>query len=259
MTLFRLPLLRTLAYGLLPCGLTFAATAQLQLNDISTVVATQAQLAPLWKQHLPLRLSGQLQLGQINASCPACPQSQTLAFFNLRSDKAYRLEKISLQQRYSAYYSFPDSHVFVLLQLEQSQPAQQISDHALAAEAFRHDCQLRQKKLAISLQQQPKLALHYQTGLLAGHQLLEFSQQSLPGGELLSCSYFSLNLPESTISQLLWLRPAQDLRIRLFFSRQANSKFSTIQQFLQLQQQFIQDYQQYLPLSQPSTQALSSP
>lgn len=254
MLLFRLLMLRALTYGLLPCAITFVTAAHQLTTDISTVAATQAQLAPLWKQHLPLQLSGQLQLGQINASCPACPQPQTLAFFNLRSDKAYRLEKISLQQRYSAYYSFPDSHVFVLLQLEQSQPGMQSSDHALAAEAFRHDCQLRQKKLAVKLQQ-PKLAQQYQAGLLAGQQLLEFSQQALPGGELLSCSAMSLNLPEQTISQWLWLRPAQQLRIRFFFSRQANSQFSTIGEFLQLQQQFMQDYQQYLLQNQAASPA----
>jgi len=215
----------------------------------ASVAAMHAQLPPLWQLHLPLQLSGGLTLGEIRHSCPQCPEQQSLAFFNLRTDKPYRVEKISLQQRYSAYYFFPGSQVFVLLQLEQSLPSQQASDSTLAGEAFRHDCQLRQKKLALSIEQQPRLAQRYQAGLLAGRALLEFQQQSFPTGELLSCSQYSTNLPSQTISQLLWLRPQQGLRIRMSFSRQDNSHFSTLAQFAALQQRFIQDYHQHLTLA----------
>lgn len=224
-----------------------------QLNAASAptaaVTASHGQLAPLWQLHLPLQLSGGLTLGEIRQSCPACPEQQALSFFNLRAAQAYRVEKISLQQRYSAYYSFPDSHIFVLLQLEQSLPAHQASDSALAGEAFRHECQLRQKKLALSMEQQPQLASRYQAGLLAGHALLEFQQQTFPSAELLSCTQYSSSLPSQTISQLLWLRPTQGLRIRMSFSQQDHSHFSNLAEFITLQQRFIQDYHQHLTLA----------
>ncbi len=220
----------------------------------ASVTAAHAQLPPLWRLHLPLQLSGGLTLGEIRQSCPQCPEPQSLSFFNLRSTKPYRIEKISLQQRYSAYYSFPGSHVFVLLQLEQSLPSQQTNDSTLAGEAFRHDCQLRQKKLALSMEQQPQLAKRYQAGLLAGRALLEFQQQSFVTGALLSCTQYSTSLPSQTISQLLWLRPTQGLRIRMSFSQQDNSHFSTLAEFVTLQQRFIQDYQQQLTLAEAEPQ-----
>jgi hypothetical protein len=229
-----------------------------QVNAASTpaasVAAMHAQLPPLWQLHLPLQLSDDLMLGEIRQSCPKCPEQQSLAFFNLRTDKPYRVEKISLQQRYSAYYHFPGSHVFVLLQLEQSLPSQQVSDSTLVGEAFRHDCQLRQKKLALSMEQQPQLAKRYRAGLLAGRALLEFQQQSFPTGELLSCNQYSTSLPSQTISQLLWLRPQQGLRIRMSFSQQDHSYFSTLAEFVLLQQRFIQDYQLHLTLADAAPQ-----
>lgn len=215
----------------------------------ASVTAMHAQLPPLWQLHLPLQLSGGLTLGEIRHSCPQCPEQQSLSFFNLRAAKPYRVEKVSLQQRYSAYYHFPDSHVFVLLQLEQSLPSQQANDSTLAGEAFRHDCQLRQKKLALSMEQQPQLAQRYQAGLVAGRALLEFQQQHFPTGELLSCTQYSTSLPSQTISQLLWLRPQQGLRIRMSFSQQDNSHFRTLAEFAALQQRFIQDYRQQLTLA----------
>ncbi len=215
----------------------------------ASVIAAHAELSPLWRLHLPLQLSAGLTLGEIRQSCPQCPEQQSLAFFNLRAAKPYRVEKISLQQRYSAYYHFPDSHVFVLLQLEQSSSTQQQNDSTLAAEAFRHDCQLRQKKLALSMEQQPQLAKRYQAGLLAGRALLEFQQESFPTGDLLSCTQYSTSLPSQTISQLLWLRPQQGLRIRMSFSQQDNSHFRTLAEFAALQQRFIQDYRQQLTLA----------
>jgi hypothetical protein len=56
-------------------------------------------------------------------------------------------------------------------------------------------------------------------------------------------------LPSQTISQLLWLRPQQGLRIRMSFSQQDNSHFRTLAEFSALQQRFIQDYRQQLTLA----------
>lgn len=233
-----------LKVGLLSLTLGYASVFSTPLMARSLV--NYAELRPLYQQHLPAQLSNQLTLGQIRLTCPQCPQTQTVPFFNLRSDKPFRTEKISLQQSYSAFYAFPNTHLFALVQFEHSVDTEKAKDSALAAKAFRHDCEIRQAKLARKMQQHPKLAQQYQAGLVAGRQLLEFSQQAIPHGELLSCTYYSLTMQDHTISQLLWLRPMHGIRIRMSLQQQAQSSFSTMEQFLRLRQQLIDDYQRYL-------------
>jgi hypothetical protein len=222
----------------------------LQVACVATALAlnTNAQaeeLPPPQRWIAPTTFADGLALLRSKNDCNTCPQLQEISFFNLHSATPYRTEKVSLQSRYSVAYAYPGTHVFAMLSIEQSAPAQFSADASFIRDAFIKECERQQYQLT----QQGDAALAvYQSGLTAGQSLVSLSTQKFDKIELLRCDQNSLTLPGNVRSRLLWLEPIMGLRIRMNFTQQDEAPFKDMQQLnvlrLRVTQQYLETLQQ---------------
>ena len=215
------------------------------IGFVTTVLADE--LPPPQRWVVPAAFADGLALVRAKNDCQDCPKLQEVNFFNLHSPAPYRIEKISLQSRFSAGYAYPGTHVFALLSIEQSAPGQFATDASFSRDAFVKECERQQYQLT---QQGEKVLAVYQRGLAAEGPLLSLQTQQFADIELLRCDQQSLALPGTVRSRLLWLEPVMGLRIRMNFTQQDESPFKDIQQLNVLRQRVTLQYLQTLQQAQ---------
>lgn len=207
---------------------------------------------PLYPQALPTpfqgtvpqNLAGGLTLVSLEKRCQDCVPWREIAFQSLT--EPVRKETVSVQDGYRAMYLFPGSQYFANVKVERSAAGQFEADRDVIERALRHECQRKLINVEEFVAQKPAVREKLESIRMPGRPYLEVEQGEAHGIEYLACTENAIGLISSTISQVQLFIPAKRITVTAYLLKQQKMHFTTIQQFRELRDAFIDSYAAFL-------------
>lgn len=207
---------------------------------------------PLYPQALPTPFQGTvpqnlavgLTLASLEKRCQDCVPWREIAFQSLT--EPVRKETVSVQDGYRAMYLFPGSQYFANVKVERSAAGQFEADRDVMDRALRHECQRKLINVEEFVAQKPAVREKLESIRMPGRPYLEVEQGEAHGIEYLACTENAIGLISSTISQVQLFVPAKRITITAYLLKQQKMHFTTIQQFRELRDAFINSYAAFL-------------
>ena len=207
---------------------------------------------PLYPQALPTpfqgtvpqNLAGGLTLVSLEKRCQDCVPWREIAFQSLT--EPVRKETVSVQDGYRAMYLFPGSQYFANVKVERSAAGQFEADRDVIERALRHECQRKLINVEEFVAQKPAVREKLESIRMPGRPYLEVEQGEAHGIEYLACTENAIGLISSTISQVQLFIPAKRITVTAYLLKQQKMHFTTIQQFRELRDAFINSYAAFL-------------
>ena len=207
---------------------------------------------PLYPQALPTpfqgtvpqNLAGGLTLASLEKRCQDCVPWREIAFQSLT--EPVRKETVSVQDGYRAMYLFPGSQYFANVKVERSAAGQFEADREVMDRALRHECQRKLINVEEFVAQKPAVREKLESIRMPGRPFLEVEQGEAHGIEYLACTENAIGLISSTISQVQLFIPAKRITVTAYLLKQQKMHFTTIQQFRELRDAFIDSYAAFL-------------
>ena len=157
-----------------------------------------------------------------------------------------RKETVSVQDGYRAMYLFPGSQYFANVKVERSAAGQFEADRDVIERALRHECQRKLINVEEFVAQKPAVREKLESIRMPGRPYLEVEQGESHGIEYLACTENAIGLISSTISQVQLFIPAKRITVTAYLLKQQKMHFTTIQQFRELRDAFIDSYAAFL-------------
>ena len=207
---------------------------------------------PLYPQALPTpfqgtvpqNLAGGLTLASLEKRCQDCVPWREIAFQSLT--EPVRKETVSVQDGYRAMYLFPGSQYFANVKVERSAAGQFEADREVMDRALRHECQRKLINVEEFVAQKSAVREKLESIRMPGRPYLEVEQGEAHGIEYLACTENAIGLISSTISQVQLFIPAKRITVTAYLLKQQKMHFTTIQQFRELRDAFIDSYAAFL-------------
>ena len=193
---------------------------------------------------VPQNLAGGLTLASLEKRCQDCVPWREIAFQSLT--EPVRKETVSVQDGYRAMYLFPGSQYFANVKVERSAAGQFEADRDVIERALRHECQRKFINVEEFVAQKPAVREKLESIRMPGRPYLEVEQGEAHGIEYLACTENAIGLISSTISQVQLFIPAKRITVTAYLLKQQKMHFTTIQQFRELRDAFIDSYAAFL-------------
>ena len=193
---------------------------------------------------VPQNLAGGLTLVSLEKRCQDCVPWREIAFQSLT--EPVRKETVSVQDGYRAMYLFPGSQYFANVKVERSAAGQFEADRDVIERALRHECQRKLINVEEFVAQKPAVRQKLESIRMPGRPYLEVEQGEAHGIEYLACTENAIGLISSTISQVPLFIPAKRITVTAYLLKQQKMHFTTIQQFRELRDAFINSYAAFL-------------
>jgi len=193
---------------------------------------------------VPQNLAGGLTLASIEKRCQDCVPWREIAFQSLT--EPVRKETVSVQDGYRAMYLFPGSQYFANVKVERSAAGQFEADREVIERALRHECQRKLINVEEFVAQKSAVREKLESIRMPGRPYLEVEQGEAHGIEYLACTENAIGLISSTISQVQLFIPAKRITVTAYLLKQQKMHFTTIQQFRELRDAFIDSYAAFL-------------
>lgn len=193
---------------------------------------------------VPQNLAGGLTLVSLEKRCQDCVPWREIAFQSLT--EPVRKETVSVQDGYRAMYLFPGSQYFANVKVERSAAGQFEADRDVIERALRHECQRKLINVEEFVAQKPAVREKLESIRMPGRPYLEVEQGEAHGIEYLACTENAIGLISSTISQVQLFIPAKRITVTAYLLKQQKMHFTTIQQFRELRDAFINSYAAFL-------------
>ena len=193
---------------------------------------------------VPQNLAGGLTLVSLEKRCQDCVPWREIAFQSLT--EPVRKETVSVQDGYRAMYLFPGSQYFANVKVERSAAGQFEADRDVMDRELRHECQRKLINVEEFVAQKPAVREKLESIRMPGRPYLEVEQGEAHGIEYMACTENAIGLISSTISQVQLFIPAKRITVTAYLLKQQKMHFTTIQQFRELRDAFINSYTAFL-------------
>lgn len=171
-----------------------------------------------------------------------------LEFFQPGSNVAFRTERVSVASGYRAMYAYPDTDYFANVRIEQSVPGSYESDRRKVIDHIMHLHASQSAGLAETLREHPDWKAQIDKLKSGGIDYFSFERGDRRGFEYVSHTTNVIGLGGGTLSQIQIFVPKDVIIVTAYLLVQAKdkTKFSTIDEFLRLRQQFLEAYLEFL-------------
>jgi len=224
---------------------TFLATLILVVSCSSQSEST-ANSPEAFGNVIPKELGGNLKLIEVKNRCENCDPWRFIDYYDNDSSEPIKKEKVSVQIGYRAMYAYPGTEYFSNTKIEQSVSGYYSQDKVIVIDAITHEFNRKKERVKNYLDQSPGLREKMEPFKAKGKDHITFEHETINGYEYVSCTENIIGLLGSTISQIHIFVPEQDIIITAYLLRQEKSKFKTIEEFLILKTEFIEDYTEFI-------------
>lgn len=149
---------------------------------------------------------------------------------------------MSVQTGYRAMYAYPGTEFFSNTKIEQSIPGNLAQDKKTVIEAIVHEYNRKKERIKSYLEQNPGVKEKIGPFKAKGKDYISLEHETLNSYEYISCTENVIGLLGNTISQIHIFVPEQETIITAYLLRQKKSNFKTIEEFLKLKQNFLENY-----------------
>lgn len=157
-----------------------------------------------------------------------------------------RQEKVSVADGVRAMYAFPDTAYFANTKVEFSVPGHYAQDKATVLDALTHMCAGMQADVLAYLGAHPDVRAKVDAVAIKGKDYVEFESASVHGIDYARCTQNALHLRGSVPAMLHIFVPQREVIVTAYLLQQKQSKFQTIEEFLQMEREFIDGYIDFL-------------
>jgi hypothetical protein len=197
-------------------------------------------LPSIFQGTIPQNLDGGLTLVSVEKRCQDCVPWREIAFQSLT--EPVRVERVSVEEGYKAMYRFPGSQYFANVKVERSAMGRFDADREVIERALRHECRRKLMNVEQYVASNPVAREKLDVMRMPDRPYLEVEQGIAHGIEFLACTENAIGLISSTISQVQFFVPAKRITMTAYLLKQQKMHFSTIQQFRELRDAFIDSY-----------------
>jgi hypothetical protein len=209
--------------------------------------AADAPVPPAFEKLVPRAFANGLGLVQIRPRCENCEPWRMIRFTPGSPGEPARQEKVSVGSGITAMYAFPDGGYFANTKIEKSVAGSYERDKAVVIEALEHACTSSRKIIAAQVQSRPAVREQLEK-LLPGREYVEFKRGKHRGIEYLWCTQNATGALASagTLTQLHIFVPQEEVIVTAYLMKQKTAKPAGIDEFLQAQTAFVEDYIDFL-------------
>jgi len=215
-----------------------ACVVQAAPASAADLLAPPAALAGL----VPDAFPNGLKLVELRPRCDGCAPWRVIDFHANDSADPVRRERVSVHEGVTAMYAFPGTAYFANVKVEQSILGRYEQDKAIVTEALAHECARMQARVLDYTASRPEVRDKIERVRAKGRDYIEFEQGTYEGIAYASCTHNAFGLLNTTLSQLQIFVPARDAIITAYLLEQKQSKYRSIDEFLQLRRAFIEGY-----------------
>lgn len=218
-----------------------------------------------FQAYIPTQFDDGLKLVQANAREKNPPNTRTVQFYDISKNPLARsvTKEISVQSGYRAMYAYPGTEFFANVKIEKSMPGQFSSDKATAIEHIKNYCDAKnvtaERVAALDMNNLPtpmKAEFDRSTEeekekfLKMGALIKSKNGKSIAihegtrkGYEYVKCTETVLPMIlDNSIDFIHIFIPEDDVTITAYLLYQHNAAFKTIDEFMVLDQKFIEGY-----------------
>jgi hypothetical protein len=157
-----------------------------------------------------------------------------------------RQEKVSVADGVRAMYAFPGTPYFANTKIEFSVPGHYEHDKATVLDGLTHMCAGMQADVLAYLGAHPDVRAKVDGVAVKGKDYVEFESASIHGIDYARCTQNALHLRGSVPAMLHIFVPQREVIVTAYLLQQKQSKFQTIDEFLQMEREFINGYIDFL-------------
>lgn len=183
-----------------------------------------------------------LKLVELRGRCDGCAPWRVVDFRSNAAPEPVRQERVSVHEGVTAMYAFPGTQYFANVKVEQSILGRYEQDRAIVTEALAHDCAGMQERVLAYTAGHPDVREKLDLAVARGKAYVEFEQGTYKGVAYASCTQNALKLMGGPLGQLQIFLPERGVIVTAYLLLQKQSKFQTIDEFLQLRREFIEGY-----------------
>ena len=203
-------------------------------------------LPEVFKKSIPTELKYGLKLVKVENRCDGCPPWRYINYYSNDSKEPIKREKVSIKIGYRAMYAYPGTYYFSNTKIEQSISGKYQNDKKIVIDAIKHEYKRKKKHIYSYLKENPKLKAKMAPFQAKGKDYMELEEKVYKGYEYISYTENVLGLTGNTISQIHLFVPEKEIIVTAYLLMQKKAKFSTIDEFLKLRQDFIEGYIDFL-------------
>jgi len=174
---------------------------------------------------------------------------RTVEFYKPGTNEVLRTERISIASGYRAMYAYPGTEYFANVRIEQSVPGSYHTDKKKVIDYITYLYDSKNALLAEYLRDNPDLKAKIDKMKARGKDYITFERNNYRNFEYISYTANVIGLTGGTISHIHIFVPKNDIIVTAYLLSQKKAKFATIEEFLQLRQQFLEGYIEYLAKS----------
>lgn len=208
--------------------------------------AYTSELPEIFQTTIPVELKGNLELVEVKIRCNGCAPWRYIDYYSNASKEPVRVEKVTVEEGYRAMYAYPGTHYFSNTKIEKSSKNSYKNDKATVIDALKHEFNRKKDLIYSYLKENPELIDKIAPFRAKDKDYIELEEASYKGYEYISYTENVIGLTGSTISQIHIFVPEKEIIITAYLLRQEKSKFSTIEEFLNLRSEFIESYIEFL-------------
>jgi hypothetical protein len=209
-------------------------------------------LPDTFKRSIPAELKGGLVLVELTDRCTGCEPWRYVDFYSNSSAEPIKREKVTVTAGYRAMYAYPDTYYFSNTKIEQSAPDCFEADKQIVTEAIRQEYRRKKERVESYLAANPQVRERVDAKRIMGKDYIEFEEGERNGIRFVTYVENVIGLTGSTISQVHFFVPATRITVTAYLLKQERAKFTNIEEFRKLRQEFIDGYAEFLasPLKQ---------
>ena len=226
-------------YIIILFALLFATGTYAQTNSTS-------DLPTVFKKSIPTELKGTLKLIVLEDRCNGCNPWRYIDYYGNDSKKPIKREKVSVNIGYRAMYAYPETHYFSNTKIEQSISGEYNNDKRIIIDAIKHEYTRKKKRINTYLKENPSLKSKMAPFKAKNKDYLELEEDKYKDYKYISYTENVIGLTGNTISQIHIFVPKHKIIITAYLLNQKKAKFSNIDEFLNLRQDFIKSYIDFL-------------
>jgi len=207
---------------------------------------SRSNLPEDFKSSIPSKLKGGLTLIVIENRCNGCQPWRYINYYSNNSREPIKKEKVTVKIGYRGMYAYPKTHYFSNTKIEQSISGEYINDKKVVIDALKHEYNRKKRHIYDYLKQNPSLKEKMAPFKAKNKDYIELEENVYNGYEYILYTENVIGLTGNTISQIHIFVPEKEIIITAYLLRQEKNKFSTIDEFLKLQADFIKSYIDFL-------------
>jgi len=205
-----------------------------------------SDLPEIFQKSIPTELKGNLKLVEVKNRCDGCAPWRYIDYYSNDSKEPVKREKVTIEEGYRAMYSYPDTHYFSNTKIEKSSSKFYQSDKKTVIDAIKHEYNRKKERIYNYLKENPELKEKMEPFKAKDKDYIELEEATYKGYEYISYTENVIGLTGNTISQIHIFVPDKEIIVTAYLLHQEKAKFSTIDEFLQLRRNFIENYIDFL-------------